>query len=396
MPVQRIGPWIEDCDTVVEMRALDAVKLAGLALLALVLWVARDVLPPFVLAGILAYLLSPLVDELAERLKLPRAVPALGVTFLLVGGLVLVGWLLGGRLVTEVRALEREGPDIVESVITHLAGGPRVDVLGQSVSARAIAGRLNASLNDAFGSPGDAFRAVRLAVDATLNVFLGILALVYLLIDGKQFGRYGLRFVAPRHRPHVVRVAQDIHKLLGRYLRGQLVLIVLMSLVTFVALEWIFHLPYALWLGVLTGLLEVIPIVGPITAGAIATGVGLVQSGPSTAGAIVVLYFVLRQLEDQLVMPQVVGRAVHVHPLVTIFAVLAGERVAGVLGMVMAVPVAAAVNVAIRYVYPPLTEGERAEEAPPQRTEGAVTVATGRSSTRPRAATGKRLEPGAK
>jgi predicted PurR-regulated permease PerM len=152
---------------------------------------------------------------------------------------------------------------------------------------------------------------------------------------------------------------------LGRYLRGQLVLIVLMSSVTFIVLEWAFRLPYALWVGILTGILEVIPLIGPIAAGTIACTVGFSQGGPNEAAALAVTYLVLRQIEDQLVMPIIVGRAVHVHPLVTIFAVLTGEKIAGVLGMILAVPITAALKVVVDYAYrteaPPAPLGEPGE-----------------------------------
>jgi predicted PurR-regulated permease PerM len=78
------------------------------------------------------------------------------------------------------------------------------------------------------------------------------------------------------------------------------------------------------------------------------------------AAGLALMYLILRQTEDQLVMPMVVGRVVHVHPLVTIFAVLAGERIAGVLGMVLAVPTAAAIKVVLDYAYPRPPEPEPA------------------------------------
>jgi predicted PurR-regulated permease PerM len=179
-----------------------------------------------------------------------------------------------------------------------------------------------------------------------------MLSLVYFLIDGQNFFRYLLRFVPPEHRLHVQHLSAQIHRVLGRYLRGQLVLIVVMSVVTFVVLEWVFRLPYALWLGILTGILEVIPLIGPISAAAIACTIGFSQGGPNEAAGLAIAYFVLRQVEDQLVMPLIVGRAVHVHPLVTIFAVLVGEKIAGVLGMILAVPVAAVIKVVLDYAYP--------------------------------------------
>jgi predicted PurR-regulated permease PerM len=102
----------------------------------------------------------------------------------------------------------------------------------------------------------------------------------------------------------------------------------------------------------LTGVLEVIPLIGPIAAATIACTIGFVHGGANEALALAITYLVLRQLEDQLVMPLIVGRAVHVHPLVTIFAVLSGEKIAGVLGMILAVPVAAAAKVVLDYAYP--------------------------------------------
>src|ERR671931_345742 len=106
--------------------------------------------------------------------------------------------------------------------------------------------------------------------------------------------------------------------------------------VTFLVLHFIFHLRFALPIAIATGFLEVIPVIGPISAGAIACVVALGQDGVTQALWVALAYLILRQLEDQLIMPQVVGRVVHLHPLVTICAVLAGGAVAGVLGMVLA------------------------------------------------------------
>ncbi len=121
----------------------------------------------------------------------------------------------------------------------------------------------------------------------------------------------------------------------------------------------------------LTGLLEIIPLIGPIAAGTIACTIGLAQGGPPEAAELAIVYFVLRQVEDQLVMPIVVGRAVHVHPLVTIFAVLTGEKIGGVLGMILAVPIVAVIKVVLDYAYPPGKPAPRielpGEPAPPER-----------------------------
>jgi predicted PurR-regulated permease PerM len=328
-------------------------KWLALAALAALLWVARGVLPPFIVAGILAYVLSPLVDELAERIGVRRPLVALGVFLAVLGIVALVASLIGARLAAELGALAREGPSIIEAVVDHLTGGQSIDLFGQNITSRELGRRLDLALRDELGTPTQAIQAIRVGFELILGVVLVFLSLAYLLVDGHNFFRYILRFVPDEHRAQVEHVSAEIHVLLGRYLRGQLLLIILMSIVTFLVLEFAFHLPYALWLGILTGLLEVIPLIGPISAAAIACMVGFAQGGPNEAAALAITYLVLRQVEDQLVMPLIVGRAVHVHPLVTIFSVLAGEKIAGVLGMILAVPVAAAVKVVLDYAYAP-------------------------------------------
>jgi predicted PurR-regulated permease PerM len=336
-------------------------KWIVLAALAVLLWVARGVLPPFIVAGILAYVLSPLVDELAARSGIRRQLVALGVfavVVLVIGGLV---WVAGARLGAELRAIAREGPSIIESVVDKFTGGQTIDLLGQSITSSELGRRIDIALRDELGTPSQAIQAVRVGFELLLGLILVFLSLAYMLIDGQSFFQYVLRYVPTEHRAHVQHLSTEIHRVLGRYLRGQLVLIVLMSSVTFVILEWAFQLPYALWIGILTGVLEIIPLIGPITAGAIACTVGFSQGGASEAAELAIVYFVLRQVEDQLVMPIVVGRAVHVHPLVTIFAVLTGEKIAGVLGMILAVPIAAAIKVVLDYAYPVESRGPSIE-----------------------------------
>jgi predicted PurR-regulated permease PerM len=271
--------------------------------------------------------------------------------------LVLVGvgalvWLVGARANGELRAIEREGPSVIEAVVDRVSGGQTMDMFGQRISSAELGRRLDQGLRDELGTPSQAIQAVTVGFQVLLSVILVFLSLAYMLIDGQTFFDYLLRYVPGEHRPHIQYLSREIHQVLGRYLRGQLLLIALMSTVTFVLLEWVFHLPYALWIAILTGVLETIPLLGPITAGAVACLVGFSQGGATEAAALAIVYFVLREVEDQLVMPIVVGRAVHVHPLVTIFAVLAGERIGGVLGMILAVPITAAVKVVLDYAYP--------------------------------------------
>ena len=239
-------------------------------------------------------------DTVAARILVWVALGVFGLVVLVVAGLVM---LAGARLGNEVRDLAREGPSIVESVVDKLTGGQTIDLLGQSITSRELGRRIDVALRDELGTPRQAIQVITVGFELTLGVILVFLSLAYMLIDGPNFFRYVLRFVPLEHRAHLEYISDEIHRVLGRYLRGQLVLIGLMSAVTFVALEWLFRLPYALWVAILTGILEIIPLIGPITAGAIACTVGFSQGGPSEAAGLAITYVVLRQVEDQLVMP---------------------------------------------------------------------------------------------
>ena len=327
-------------------------KWLVLILAALLLYLARRILPPFIVAGVIAYVLSPLVDVLAARGRLPRRAAAVLVFLAFLTPLVVAGVLLRPVLRTETRELLLNGPQLIENVLVQATGGQPIDIFGVRVAPRTVAVQITDSIRAALGRPSDAFHAAEQALDVVLNVLLTVLAIFYFLMDGRRLGRYSLRFIPPEQRAHMAIVAPRIHHTLGRYLGGQAILVVLMATVTFLVLQFVFHLRFALAIAIATGFLEIIPVIGPISAGAIACLVALGQEGVSQALWVALAYLILRQAEDQLIMPQVVGRVVHLHPLVTIFAVLAGGTIAGVLGMVLAVPAAASVKVILEYAYP--------------------------------------------
>jgi predicted PurR-regulated permease PerM len=337
--------------------------LLPLGLIGLLLFWARAILPPFIVAAVLAYALSPLVDWLERRLRLPRllVVGALWLVLLSLLGLALA--LIEIRLVAEVRDLGRAGPDLADSAVQRLLGRDSFEILGQTVDPHELAIWTGRRLTELAGRPTDALHVAASAVDTLLKLVLSLLALFYLLLDGRRFGAYLLRFAPAESRADLCVLAERIHRVLGRYLRGQLFLVGLMAGLTYALLELVFRLPFALPVALATGVLEVIPIVGPIAAGAIAALIALGHAGPGLALGVIGAYFVLRMAEDQLVMPIVVGRSVDLHPLVTMFAVLLGGSTAGVLGAVLAVPAAAALRVLIEYSLP--AESEPAPASPP-------------------------------
>lgn len=312
------------------------------ALLVALLYAVRSILPPFVVAIALAYILVPLVDALHARFRVPRFVVILGLYLLAFALIAAVIYAVEPTLSAEARELGQNAPQLVEQFFRDAFGGDAIVVFGQTVRARAVADEIVLSVEENFGQRGSPLQLAEQLIHSVFDVFLFLIVLFYLLKDWELFGVMLLLLVPVDGRPRVRELADRIHKILARYVRGELALVALMAAMTYVFLALVFHLRFALAISIATGFLEVIPLVGPAIAAALAAVVGFSQGGGQLALWIVAFYTVARQVEDYVVVPNVVGRAVHLHPLVTLFAVLAGSALAGVLGMVLAVPAAAA------------------------------------------------------
>ncbi len=315
------------------------------AILLLFLYAVRSMLAPFVIALGLAYIMVPLIDFLSTRLRWPRWLIVVGFYVILLGALGLTIYSIEPALVRESRELGNDTPAIVEKFFVDALGGEEVTLLGQTVRAKPLADQVLHTLRENLGGPTDAFRLAEAALHGVLEFFLFLIVLFYLLKDWNKLGQAALLLAPVESRAHIQKIVTRIHVILGRYVRGQLALIALMSAVTWIFLRFVFNLRFALPIAIATGFLEVIPLLGPAVAATIAAVVGFSQGGGQFALWVIVFYTIARHVEDYLVVPNVVGRAVHLHPVVTLFSVLSGGTLAGVLGMVLAIPVAAAVTV---------------------------------------------------
>lgn len=314
----------------------------------LILWVGREVLAPFVVAAAIAYAFTPLVDSVAERSGARRPVVVL-VGFLSAVALLIVGLaLLAGPLIAELQLLTSQGPDAVALLLRQLVGRDTIAFGSTEIGVADIAAQIEAAISRLFETPGEALHLAGRVGGLALETVLALIATFYMLLDGYRFRDFAIQLFPVERRPRVAALATRIHQVLGRWLRGQLLLVLLVAVVTYVILGPILHVPYSLAIALLTGILEVIPLIGPLIATVIAATVAFSAGGAGLAVIVIVVYLVIRQVEDQVVMPVVIGRAVHLHPIVTIFAVLVGLHAYGILGGLLAVPAAAALNVIYR------------------------------------------------
>lgn len=328
-------------------------RIIGLAIgAAILVWLARPVLIPFVVGAFIAYAFTPFIDAAQARTGRSRTVIVAAVSILGLLVIGLIAFVAGGLVYRELELLLRSGPDALTTALRQLLGSDSITIGDRTITVEELAAQIQAAIAAFTQTPDTALRTAEEVLRTALNVVLTIIVTFYLLLDGNQFGNTALRFLDEEDRAQTKRIAGRIHVVLGHWLRGQLLLVILVTLIVSVVLGPILHVPYATALGVMTGLLEVIPLIGPLIAGTVVAVVALSSGGLSLAITVVVFLFVLRQVEDSVVMPNVLGRAVHLHPLVAMFAVVVGTTAFGILGTFLAVPVAAAVNVAMHEFFP--------------------------------------------
>lgn len=215
---------------------------------------------------------------------------------------------------------------------------------------------------------------IELFSKGALGVLVCVVSSIYFITDSHRVGQFFLRFIPEDQRQFVTNITQQSNVMLSRYVRGQLLLVTIMSTVTWIFLHFIFKLKYALVIAIASGFLEIIPVLGPIIATSTATIVGVAQHGMDVALGIIVCYTLARWTEDYVIIPRIIGHAVELHPLVVIFAVLCGEVTAGALGMLIAIPVAACIKLVVDFLYPPLDHSPHKPVGAPEEniTESAV------------------------
>jgi predicted PurR-regulated permease PerM len=329
------------------------VVVALFALAAIyIVYRAGDIVRPFVWAGVLAFVLLPVVGLLQRRLSLPRTVAAaivfLGLLAAIIGG----ARLLVPLAIDQVRDLQGSLPTLVANAQNTLAEtADQVGLADLDALFVNFAGVTDLTQMVARG-------AVPFIVGIghfLLELLVFLIATFFLLRDAPRLFQWFRRILPPSQRNELIPLFAQVNTVLGRYVRGQMFLIGVMSTATFIGLS-ILQVPFVLLLAIMTGVLEVIPIVGPITAGAIACLVALGHPAPWGLSQIwyvaivAVMYTVLRHAEDYFVIPLVIGRIVRLHPAVVIFSLLTGGALYGLLGVLIAVPVAATLRLVLIYV----------------------------------------------
>ena len=328
---------------------------AIIAVAGLVLWVLSPVLMPFVVAAVLAYVLSPLVKGLlrisAGALPVLLAVGVVELLFLIVALAILL--LVVPILAKELPLMREQLPGLLLKAQAVLA--PWLKELGiemalDPASLKAfIIKYFNTSVEDSLDGWLTSLRiggSVALAVVG--NVVLIPVALFYLLADWDRFVAHVVGLVPQRMRPGFDGFVAEVDEVLGQYLRGQLTVMVILAVFYSAGLA-MFGLDLALPIGVFSGLAVVIPYLGFGVGLVLALLAGLLQFAAWKAAVMVAVVFGLGQLLEGFVLtPRLVGERIGLHPLAVIFALLAFGQVFGFVGVLVALPASAILLVCLR------------------------------------------------
>ncbi len=338
----------------VAAKAVVALCLVALAVFLLAQF--RLILAPLVLAGIVAYVLTPVVDFLQDRLRLRRGWAAV-LSYLVILGLAsLLPILLVPILVDQLTGLNLDVGGSLTALEASLAR--TLTRLGWQIDASELVGQLTAGfrtvIEPIFGQTLDI--AMEFVSSIVWVVFIAVVSF-YLVKDSTRLRAWLDDLLPEPYRQDWLRLGREISAVWSAFFRGQIVLALVVSIIITV-LGMAAGLPYAVAMGALGGLLEFLPSIGHAIWLFIASVLIFVEGStwlpvPNWAAMLILigLHLVFEQVDLNYLIPRIVGRRVHLHPLVVILGIVAGASLAGFLGILLAAPTIASARIVGRYLF---------------------------------------------
>ncbi|MDQ3701507.1 MAG: AI-2E family transporter [Chloroflexota bacterium] len=321
----------------------------------------QAVVSQVLVAIILAAGMTPVVNRVVDRPLLvvgrrrwspPRVLVVLLLYLLLLAAAAAIGALVVPPVVADIESLVRRLPTYAAELQALVAELPsRYPFLPPLDLDQGLAAQLGAGAQQLAAVLGQVLAVVQVAMGVLTGALNGIFILVlalYLTADGERIRRYLVGFLPAQRREQAQGVLAAIGERLGGWVRGQILLCVVIGAVTLGGL-WLIGVPYAALLALVAALGELIPMIGPILSAIPAVAVAFTQS-PAQGLLTLGFYVLVQQIENYVVVPRIMERAVNIHPLGVMLALLAGAELYGITGAILSLPVAAAVAVLLAEV----------------------------------------------
>jgi predicted PurR-regulated permease PerM len=320
--------------------------LVALVVLLYMLYLIRSVLGLLCIAIFLAVALGPAVDN-ARKLKLPRAASILATFLGMFLAIFLIGLIVVPPIVNEVEAFAGDVPNYIDDIRANKTLREYDDKYDITKKLEDQAESLPSRLGQAAG----ALQAVTVGVFSTVLQLVTVLTITFfLLLDGGRIVNFLLAQVRPEHQDRLRAVAADIYGATGGYVAGALALATAAGISTYIVLS-ILGVPFSVPLAVLMAFFDLIPLVGSTIGGVLVGVVTVFADFPGDTIIWVVYVIVYQQVENSVFQPLVYRRTVNLHPLAVITAILVGSSLLGVLGALVAIPIAAAIQIALKDVW---------------------------------------------
>ncbi|HXV72311.1 MAG TPA: AI-2E family transporter [Acidimicrobiia bacterium] len=347
--------------------------LVGAALLGWVILIiaeaVRVIWLPIAFAAGIVFLLEPAV-KMFERLRLPRLVAALLAMLVMVAVVVAVGALVWPTVQEQGTEFIQQLPDLYVGVVDWIKGvAPNFGLdLNEFLSQEAIEEWLRDPANQEtiqnllFGFGAGAGVILRGVAETIAVIALAPVLAIYILMDLNRFKSQSLELTPPQHRNEVAYVGGELGTAMGSFVRGQLLVALIVGIASSIGM-WAIGLPFWLLIGIIAGFLNLIPFLGPVVGGALAALVALLNGDVWQAVWAVVIMIGVQQVDNHLITPMVQRARVNLSPLVIVLALIIGGSLAGLLGVLVAIPATAAIRIIVGHLWRTRILGQSWEEA---------------------------------
>jgi predicted PurR-regulated permease PerM len=337
---------VENKNITINISTATVLKIVVIFLLLLFAYFIRDIILLVFISVIFAALIEPLVNWLAKR-KIPRGLGVILIYIFLLLFLFLTVRLVIPPMIEQVALLANNFPSLWQRIIENFSNFREFSQERDLFEAiRQNLEGLQAGLQKA----ASGVYSFIISIFRNLINFTMVLVITFYLVVQEQAINKFFKAVAPaQYHSHLINLFSLIQKKIGDWARGQLLLGLIVGLFSFIGL--IFLLPkYALVLALVAGITELIPYLGPILGAIPAVFLGFTVPPVSfwRGLAVLILYVIIQQLENNLLVPQVMKKQVGLNPVVIIIVMLIGARLAGIIGLILAIPVATAISIIVK------------------------------------------------
>lgn len=314
------------------------------------LYLLRPILAPFFVGLVIVYILEPWVNYL-HRLRLPRTLAILIIYLFLLGAGILVVFFLIPSLFYELNHLLEFIPQYTAD-LGHLVGEWQ-----RRYDQSRIPPALRQVVDDALANlQAEALRNIRAIIQGLLGLFSGIFSLIlgpilafYILRDLEHYRRRARDFCHNHVDPEILGFLEDVDRVIRGFVRGQIIVAVIVGIMVATVLQAL-RIKFALLIGIIAGVTDIIPYFGPIIGAAPAVALALTRSN-LFALEVALIFVLIHQVESAVIGPKIVGEGVGLHPVAVIFSLLLGSHFLGLWGMLLAVPVAGILRVVVNRSY---------------------------------------------